>query len=66
VGHADLLIFATDGLRSSFMHDPQLQNPLLRQAQDGPQQLADALLTRYGKATDDALVLVARYRGATP
>jgi serine/threonine protein phosphatase PrpC len=65
VGRADLLIFATDGLHNGFVHDPQLQNPLLRQARDGPQQLADALLTQYGKATDDALVFVARYRGAT-
>jgi hypothetical protein len=30
---------------------------------DPPQQLADQLLAEYGKATDDALVLVARYMG---
>jgi len=28
-----------------------------------PQQLADEILARYGKGTDDALVLVARYAG---
>lgn len=65
VGHSDLLIFATDGLYGSFVRDSQLHNPLLRQAQNGPQQLADTLLAQYGKATDDALVLVARYRGDT-
>jgi hypothetical protein len=32
---------------------------------DPPQQLADQLLSEYGKSTDDALVLVARYLGAT-
>ena len=64
VRRGDILIFATDGLRSSFVQEPLLRNPLLRRAQDGPQQLADQLLTQYGKATDDALVLVARYLGA--
>jgi hypothetical protein len=59
----DLLIFATDGIRSSFVEDPLLYNPLIRLAKDGPRQLADHLLAHYGKATDDALVLVARYLG---
>jgi serine/threonine protein phosphatase PrpC len=60
---ADLLIFATDGLHTSFVQEPLLRNPLLRLAQNGPRQLADHLLAHYGKATDDALVLVARYVG---
>jgi hypothetical protein len=30
-----------------------------------PERQANELLSRYGKATDDALILVARYRGAT-
>jgi len=28
-----------------------------------PQKAAEKILARYGKATDDALVLVARYQG---
>jgi serine phosphatase RsbU (regulator of sigma subunit) len=60
----DLLIFATDGVRRNFLQEPVLRNPLFRLAQDGPRQLADQILARYGKATDDALVLVARYQGA--
>src|SRR5215813_8428000 len=63
VRRGDLLIFATDGVRSSFIQEPLLRNPLIHVAQDGPQQLADQILTRYGKTTDDALVLVARYQG---
>jgi len=59
----DVLIFATDGIRSNFTQEPLLRNPLIRLAPDGPQQLADQLLAQYGKATDDALVLVARYLG---
>lgn len=61
----DLLVFATDGVRNSFVQEPLLYNPLLRQMADGPRQLATQLLGAYGKATDDALVLVARYRGDT-
>ncbi len=59
----DLLIFATDGVRTSFVQDPVVRNPLIRLAQHGPQRLADHLLAHYGKATDDALVLVAQYVG---
>ncbi|MCS6926004.1 MAG: SpoIIE family protein phosphatase [Candidatus Binatia bacterium] len=59
----DLLVFATDGVRTSFVQEPLLSHPLLRQVSDGPQQLASQLLESYGKGTDDALVLVARYRG---
>jgi negative regulator of sigma-B (phosphoserine phosphatase) len=66
VAQGDLLIFATDGIRSSFVQEPLLNNPLTRQTADGPQELANRLLVSYGKETDDALVLVARYRGETP
>jgi phosphoserine phosphatase RsbX len=62
----DLLIFATDGIRSGFDRAPLLNNPLIRQAADGPQQLANRLLVDYGKETDDALVLVARCLEDTP
>lgn len=33
---------------------------------DRPQQIADHILARFGKVTDDALVLVARYLGGAP
>lgn len=52
----DTVIFATDGVGSGFTAE--------RPAGGSPQQLADHILTRYGKGTDDALVLVARYVGA--
>ncbi len=51
----DTLVFATDGIRSGFSDDVS--------AREDPQRLADQLLSRYGKGTDDALVLVARYVG---
>src|SRR2546421_418276 len=53
----DLLIFATDGIRDAFSDGLQLETP--------PQQLAELILSQHGKGTDDALVLVARYRGGT-
>jgi negative regulator of sigma-B (phosphoserine phosphatase) len=53
----DLLIFATDGIRDAFSDGLQLDAP--------PQQLAELILSQHGKGTDDALVLVARYRGGT-
>jgi anti-sigma regulatory factor (Ser/Thr protein kinase) len=62
----DLLILATDGVRSSFLQAPQLHDPVLRQSADGPQELAKELVRQYAKDTDDALVLVARYRGDPP
>jgi negative regulator of sigma-B (phosphoserine phosphatase) len=51
----DILVLATDGLHADFGEDIV------------PQRDADAtakrLLERYGKGTDDALVLIARYLG---
>lgn len=52
----DLLIFATDGVRSGFLEGLKEDGP--------PQQLAEGILARHGRGTDDALVLVARYLGA--
>ncbi|TDR73888.1 SpoIIE family protein phosphatase [Paludibacterium purpuratum] len=52
----DVLIFTTDGVASSFQQD------LSRD--EAAQTLADRILARHGKQTDDALVLVTRYRGA--
>src|SRR6266536_1380421 len=51
----DTLVFATDGIRSGFGDDVSVR--------DEPQRVADQLLSRHGKGTDDALVLVARYLG---
>ena len=55
VSSGDTLVFATDGLRSGFTEGVALN--------DSPQQIADHLLANYGRGTDDALVLVARYVG---
>lgn len=55
VAPGDTLIFATDGIREGFADE-------LR-ADATAQQLADEILARYSKGTDDALVLVAEYRG---
>jgi hypothetical protein len=55
IARGDTLIFTTDGISSDFSPDSPL---------DGhPQGIADAILDRYGKQSDDALVLVARYLG---
>ena len=57
IGPGDVLIFATDGVRSDFLSEA------LPHA-DPPQLMANRILARWGRHTDDALVLVARYRGA--
>lgn len=51
----DTLIFSTDGIRSDFRKDVL--------AEHHPQQIADRIMTQSHKGTDDALVLVVRYRG---
>ncbi len=53
VSVGDLLVFATDGLKEGFEAHPHLRA--------SPQQIADRILDQYGRGTDDALVLVARY-----
>lgn len=50
----DLLLLATDGVREGFVDGLPLDGPA--------QRLADQILARHQKGTDDALVLVARYR----
>jgi serine/threonine protein phosphatase PrpC len=55
VAPGDTLIVATDGIKHSFADGLSAETP--------PQQLADQILTRFEKGTDDALVLVARYLG---
>jgi hypothetical protein len=57
VSRGDVLVVATDGVRSGFAEGlPPVRTP---------QGLADRILAEHAKATDDALVVVARYRGAT-
>lgn len=58
VNPGDTLVLATDGIRSGFADELSLEA--------SPQTLADHLLTRFARETDDALVLVARYKGTTP
>lgn len=55
VSTGDILIFATDGIRSGFDNGLNVNAPL--------QHLADTISNQYTKGTDDALVLVARYLG---
>ena len=47
----DMLVMATDGVRSSFLE--------ALSAREDPSSMAPQLLARYGKQTDDALVLAA-------
>jgi hypothetical protein len=51
----DTLVLATDGIDADFDRDLARSQP--------PQRAAETILAHHGKATDDALVLVARYRG---
>jgi serine/threonine protein phosphatase PrpC len=55
ISKGDTLIFATDGIQNGFI-DGANKNA-------NPQQIADSICERYKKETDDALVLVVRYRG---
>ena len=55
VDRGDTLILATDGISGGFAEHLTLSDP--------PQQIADRILEQHAKATDDALVLVARYLG---
>jgi phosphoserine phosphatase RsbX len=54
VTHGDTVVFATDGIRSGFSEDISAQEP--------PQKCADRILATYCRQTDDALVVVTRYR----
>jgi phosphoserine phosphatase RsbX len=49
----DILILATDGIRSDFARDVIVTDPV--------QRIADRILAEHRKGTDDALVLVSRY-----
>lgn len=54
----DLLIFATDGLDSNYAQGVPVN--------EAPQRIATRILALHGKGTDDALVLVARWREKKP
>ena len=55
VSTGDTIVFTTDGIQSDF------ERTLAHN--QNPQKAAEDILARYGKTTDDALVLVARYLG---
>jgi hypothetical protein len=54
----DVLIFTTDGVRPHFVAEVT--------AEREPQDIAENVLSAFAKPTDDALVLVVRYRGERP
>jgi phosphoserine phosphatase RsbX len=60
----DSLIFATDGISSDFATGLSPGDSMLRH--QPAQEIADRILLRFGKSTDDALVLVIRYLGLAP
>lgn len=53
LGTGDVLIFATDGVHPDFAGHVDLN--------DSPQHIAEGILVRCGKESDDALVVVARF-----
>lgn len=55
IAPGDLLVFTTDGIGSRFAQSVERDAP--------PQEIAETVLELYGKPTDDALVLVARWLG---
>jgi negative regulator of sigma-B (phosphoserine phosphatase) len=55
VAAGDVLVFATDGVRSGIS--------AFWPANPDTQKAADAILAEFGKETDDAMVLVVRYLG---
>jgi phosphoserine phosphatase RsbX len=55
LGHGDMIILATDGIRIDFTTDQRLD--------EEPQPLANRLLDAYSVDSDDALVLTVRYLG---
>jgi len=55
IAPGDLIVFATDGISPAFVSGWVLSDP--------PQRIADCIMAKHFKQTDDALVLVARYLG---
>jgi serine phosphatase RsbU (regulator of sigma subunit) len=58
LSRGDVLVMATDGIRSAFSSGIVMQF--------SAQEIAESILVRYAKGTDDAHVVVARYLGASP
>jgi serine phosphatase RsbU (regulator of sigma subunit) len=58
VAPGDMLILATDGIRSRFADGLDLDRP--------PREIAGEILASHAKPSDDALVLVARFAGVAP
>ncbi len=58
VAPGDLLILATDGIRGGFTEGITIGH--------GVQDIADAILARFAKGSDDAHVVVVRYLGGEP
>jgi hypothetical protein len=56
VAKGDLVILATDGVRPDFGRAVSRRDP--------PRRIAGSILRDHSKGTDDALVLVVRFRGA--
>lgn len=55
VQHGDMVIFATDGVTPDFAEQIRIDGPV--------NEIADDIIRRYCKRTDDALALVVRYLG---
>jgi hypothetical protein len=55
LSRGDTIVLATDGIRSNFADDLPLR--------ESAQGIADHILARFGRGTDDALALVVRYWG---
>ena len=58
VAPGDTLVMATDGIKSGFVVGLDVEGT--------PQEVADRIFGRHARGSDDALVVVARYRGAAP
>ncbi|MBI4429401.1 MAG: SpoIIE family protein phosphatase [Ignavibacteriales bacterium] len=56
ISQGDTLIFTTDGIKNGFYES-------LGANHEAPKKIADRICSQYGKGTDDALALVARYVG---
>jgi serine phosphatase RsbU (regulator of sigma subunit) len=58
VAPGDMLVMATDGIRSGFTEGLPMN--------EAPREMAQGILDRFAKASDDAHVVVARYLGTGP
>jgi len=59
----DLVIFATDGIDRAFMEGMKGTTGI--SPDDSPRRIAEGIVERYAKTTDDSLVLVSRYLGVS-